>query len=176
MYEQREKPKGNKSRSVVNPVSQKKSNVMQQLEIMDNRPHSEAHKFIQRMKTQAGDKASEVTSTTHDKHVKDVGSQAADAQAGYGPKTYVTSDSVLTSIVDADPYQFAEANGVKSARKLITNDVVIYQYEKTNAKPAGWAKGEPVHQTINGESKLCEIGVTKGGDEKLKIDHFRYII
>ena len=176
MYEQIEKPKVRKSRSAANSVSQKKSNVIQGFGIVDNRPQSESQKSIQRMKTLAGDKASEVTSATHNKHVMGTAGQEANAKAGYGPRTYVTSDSVLTSIVDADPHKFTEENGAKSDRKLITKDVVIYQYEKTEAAPAGWAKEKPVHQTVNGESKSCEIGVTKGGDEKLKIDHFRYII
>ena len=176
MYAQKEKPKDNKSRAVVNSVGQQKANRKQSFGFVDNRPESEVQKSLQRMKIRTVDKASEVIAATHNKHVMGIEGQAADAKAGYGPRTYITSDAILTNIVDANPHNFTDGNGVKSARKLITEDVAIYQYEKDEDPPAGWAKDKPVTRTVNGESKPCEIGVTKGGDEKLKIDHFRYII
>ncbi|HAX90316.1 MAG TPA: hypothetical protein DCY91_29780 [Cyanobacteria bacterium UBA11370] len=128
---------------------------------------------VQRMKVRGVDKPSEVSSPTRTKHVVALSNQAATAQANYGDSTFVVSEDVLTNAVNANNYDFPEQSGVKSARQDIQANVVIYQYTKTEAPPGGFAKTKPVTLTINGVSTLCEIGVIKGGDDVLKITHFK---
>ena len=114
-----------------------------------------------------------VAPETRTKHVAPVSAQAAAAEAGYGHRTFVTDEKVLVDAVNANGHDFPEADGVPSARVDINADVPIYQYEKTNPPPAGFAKGQPVTKTIDGVKTTCEIGVTKTGDDRIKIMHFK---
>ncbi|MEQ9552081.1 MAG: hypothetical protein RIM23_21045 [Coleofasciculus sp. G3-WIS-01] len=128
---------------------------------------------MQRMQVRGQKKQSEVSSTTAQKHVVAQAAQPAQAQANYGDSTFVLSKQVLTNAVDANAYNFTEQSGAKSQRYDIQAKVVIYQYEKTGDPPSGLAKNQPVALTIDGVATLCEIGVKKGGDDKLKITHFK---
>jgi hypothetical protein len=130
---------------------------------------------VQRMKVQGANTLSEVSSPTKTKHVVALANQATQAEANYGDSTFVTSDQALTAPVNANTYNFTEPTGTKSGRKDIQANVVIYQYNKTGNPPGGLAKNQPVTLAINGVSTLCEIGVVKGGDDKLKITHFKKV-
>jgi hypothetical protein len=125
------------------------------------------------MSVRGAHKASEVSSTTRNKHVVALGDQAATAQAGYGSSTFVTSTADLTDAVDANAHDFIGANGVASARFDFEASVKIYLYDKTEAPPAGFAKGKPVSKTIDGVATTCEIGVKKTGDDKIQVTHFK---
>ncbi len=125
------------------------------------------------MKIQGTDKASEVNSATSTKHVVAETDQERKAKENYGDSTFVLSSSVLTEAVDANTHDFTDAPGVKSDRKDIQAMVVIYLYTKTGDPPSGFGKNQPVKLAINGVSTLCEIGVIKSGDDKLKITHFK---
>lgn len=117
---------------------------------------------------------SSVSGATHTKHVVAEAGQAADAAAGYGSRTFVTSDAVLTAAVDANATNFA-AGPARSARVDINAMVPIYQYDKTNAPPAGLAAGQPVARSINGVATNCEIGAVKTGAGAVSITHFKKV-
>jgi hypothetical protein len=129
---------------------------------------------IRRMSVGGTAKASSVSGTTRAKHVMAVAGQEADAQAGYGSRTFVTSDAVLTAAVDADAHDFA-AGPARSARFDINASVPIYQYDKTNPPPAGLAAGQPVTKSIDGAATNCEIGAVKTGTGDISITHFKKV-
>lgn len=130
---------------------------------------------IQKMKIRGTDQPSEVSSTTKNKHVVAVGDQATKAEEAYGSSTFVTSEAILTSAVNANAHNFTEAANAKSARFDFEANVPIYQWDKTGPRaiPERFAKGEPVSKTIDGQNTTCEIGVVKGGDDKIKVTHFK---
>jgi hypothetical protein len=130
-------------------------------------------RHIQRMAVRSVKTPSIVSKATHDKHVVAEADQEAEAKAGYGSRTFVTSDGTLTAIVDADPFDFTEPAGRASARKDIQADVVITQFSKKGDPPASFAKGNDVTKTIDKVSTKCEIGAEKSGDDKIKITHFK---
>jgi uncharacterized protein (DUF427 family) len=156
------------TKSGENIVAQKKSSDKQSPEFVDNHPASEIQKSIQRMKIRDVNKSSEVSVTTHGKHVAGTGEQAAIAKANYSDTTFITSDDILTSIVDSNTHNFKEEKGTASERFDFDADVTIYQWNKNE----GVGKDKAVTRTIDGVDTSCEIGVKKGGDEKLKITHF----
>jgi hypothetical protein len=119
-------------------------------------------------------KASTVSGTTSAKHVMAEAGQAADAAAGYGSRTYVTSEATLTAAVDANAHNFA-AGAARSARVDVNAVVPIFQYDKTNAPPAGLAAGQPVARSINGVATNCEIGAVKTGAGDVSITHFKKV-
>lgn len=129
---------------------------------------------IRRMSVNGVAKASTVSGTTSAKHVMAEAGQAADAAAGYGSRTYVTSEATLTAAVDANAHDFA-AGPARSARVDINASVPIYQYDKTNAPPAGLAAGQPVARSINGVATNCEIGAVKTGAGDISITHFKKV-
>ena len=118
--------------------------------------------------------ASSVSGTTSAKHVMAEAGQAADAEAGYGSRTYVTSEATLTAAVDANAHNFAPGPA-RSARVDINASVPIYQYDKTNPPPAGMAPGQPVARSINGVATNCEIGAVKTGTGAVSITHFKKV-
>jgi hypothetical protein len=128
---------------------------------------------LQAMAIRGGASPSVVSGTTHTKHVKATGDQAAAAAGNFGSTTFVTSDAALTSAVDAHAHDFTEAAGKASARFDFNADVAISQYSKTEAPPDGFAKGKPVTKDIDNAVHSCEIGATKGGDDKIKVTHFK---
>lgn len=129
---------------------------------------------IRRMSVGGAPTASSVSGTTSAKHVMAEPGQAADAAAGYGSRTYVTSEAVLTAAVDADAHNFA-AGPARSARVDVNASVPIYQYDKTNAPPAGLAAGQPVARSVNGVATNCEIGAVKTGAGEISITHFKKV-
>jgi hypothetical protein len=129
---------------------------------------------IRRMSVDGVAKVSTVSGTTSAKHVKAEAGQAADAAAGYGSRTYVTSEATLIAAVDANGHNFAPGPG-RSARVDINASVPIYQYDKTNAPPAGLAAGQPVARSINGVATNCEIGAVKTGANEVSITHFKKV-
>jgi hypothetical protein len=132
---------------------------------------------IQAMKIRGTDQASQVSTITHNKHVVNIGDQAAKAESGFGSSTFVTSDDILTSAVNTNTHDFAELAIQKSARFDFEANVPIYQWDKTGTKaiPEKFGKGEPVSKTINGHDTNCEIGVVKGGDDIIKVTHFKKV-
>jgi hypothetical protein len=129
---------------------------------------------IRRMSVNGVAKLSTVSGTTSAKHVMAEAGQAADAAAGYGSRTYVTSEATLTAAVDANGHNFA-AGPARSDRVNINASVPIYQYDKTNAPPAGLAAGQPVARSINGVATNCEIGAVKTGTGDVSITHFKKV-
>jgi hypothetical protein len=129
---------------------------------------------IRRMKVDGADVPSSVSGTTSTKHVMALAGQAADAQAGYGSRTFVTSDAILTAAVDADGHDFP-AGAARSARHDCRASVPIYQYDKTGAPPAGLAAGQPVNKSIDGVATTCEIGAVKTGAGDISITHFKKV-
>lgn len=129
---------------------------------------------IRRMTVGGAPKGSSVSGTTSAKHVMAEPGQAADAAAGYGSRTYVTSEATLTAAVDANAHNFA-AGPARSARVDINALVPIYQYDKTNAPPAGLTAGQPVARSINGVATNCEIGAVKTGAGDVSITHFKKV-
>ncbi|HEX8078754.1 MAG TPA: hypothetical protein VF557_00940 [Jatrophihabitans sp.] len=127
---------------------------------------------IRRMTVGGAPAATSVSGATHTKHVMAVAGQAADATAGYGSRTFVTDDATLIGAVNADATDFA-AGPARSARVDVNAMVPIYQYDKTNAPPAGLAAGQPVNRTINGVATNCEIGAVKTGAGDISITHFK---
>ena len=141
-----------------------------QLRIDDHLGHAMGEQ-IQRMKIRTVNKVSKVSGATHNKHVVATGAQADTAKAAYLHSTFVTSDNILTAAVDVDDHSFTEEQGVSSGRYDFNTNVVLSLWEKT----AGPGSGNPVSKKIDGVSSPCCIGVKKGGDEKIKITHFRAI-
>ena len=129
---------------------------------------------IRRMTVGGAAVASSVSGTTSAKHVMAEAGQAADAEAGYGSRTYVTSEATLTAAVDANGHNFV-AGPARSARVDINASVPIYQYDKTNPPPAGMAAGQPVARSINGVATNCEIGAVKTGAGAVSITHFKKV-
>ena len=129
---------------------------------------------IRRMTVGGAAVASSVSGTTSAKHVMAEAGQAADAEAGYGSRTYVTSEATLTAAVDANGHNFV-AGPARSARVDINAVVPIYQYDKTNPPPAGMAAGQPVARSINGVATNCEIGAVKTGAGAISITHFKKV-
>jgi hypothetical protein len=127
---------------------------------------------IRRMTVGGAPAATSVSGVTHTKHVMAEAGQAADAAAGYGSRTFVTSDATLIAAVNADATDFA-AGPARSARVDVNAMVPIYQYDKTNAPPAGLAAGQPVARSINGVATNCEIGAVKTGGGDISITHFK---
>ena len=117
---------------------------------------------------------SSVSGTTQKKHVVALAAQPAEAEAGYGPRTFVTDDKQLTDAVDKNGHDFAPTPG-RSARKDVTAKVAIQQFDKTEDPPAGFAKGKPVKKSIDGVEADCEIGAVKTGDGAVSITHFKKI-
>jgi len=134
--------------------------------------------IVRRMAIGGAPTPSSVSGTTHTKHVMAQPGQAVAAQAGYGSRTFVTSDADLTAAVDAAAHDFA-ATPARSAREDINATVPIYQYDKTGPPPAGLAAGQPVAQSIAGDPTPCEIGAVKTGDggptnpATISITHFK---
>ena len=133
---------------------------------------------LQRMSIRGTDKDSVVSTATHNKHVvPDTATHEALATAGYGPRTFITADSVLTDAVDANDHDFDVPAATRSGRFNFNADLPVYQFEKTEARPDGWAEGKPVDQTHDGEDTSCEIGVVKpgrsGAVEKIEVTHFK---
>ena len=127
---------------------------------------------IRRMTVGGAPAATSVSGTTHAKHVMAEAGQAAAAAAGYGSRTFVTDDATLIAAVNADATDFA-AGPARSARVDVNAMVPIYQYDKTNAPPAGLAAGQPVARSINGVATNCEIGAVKTGAGDISITHFK---
>ena len=127
---------------------------------------------IRRMTVGGAPAATSVSGTTHAKHVMAEAGQAAAAAAGYGSRTFVTDDATLIAAVNADATDFA-AGPARSARVDVNAMVPIYQYDKTNAPPAGLAAGQPVARTINNVATNCEIGAVKTGAGDISITHFK---
>jgi hypothetical protein len=130
---------------------------------------------VQPMSVRGTVTAAVVSGPTRTKHVVPTVSQAVTAVANYGDSTFVASDADLTAAVDGNAHNFLEANGVASARYNFNAMVTIYQFEKRPPFPAGLAKTQPVDQTINGVATNCEIGVVKGGDDAIKVTHFKKV-
>lgn len=101
--------------------------------------------------------------------------QAATAQAGWGARTFVTSEAELTTPVDAHAHDFVEPEFTESPRVVLNATIPISEFQKTEAPPAGLAKGKPVTQTVAGAPANCEIGVIKTGDDKVQVDHFKKV-
>lgn len=142
-------------------------------ENLNNMLNQQKPKTIQKMKADGVPKESEVdprSGRTLEKHVVAIGDQSAKAVAAYTNMTFVTSKSDLTTPVDSDGHDFTEGVGVAStATHYINADVKIYQWNKTE----GEGETKPSEKTIDGESKSCEIGVRKTGDNKIRITHFK---
>jgi hypothetical protein len=128
---------------------------------------------MQMMTVRTGAKAATVSGETSRKHVMAASGQEAAAREGFGSRTFVSDGSLLTAKVDAHDHNFTEEARVASGRFDFDADVVITQWDKTEAPPGGLAKDKPVAKTIDGVSTSCEIGVTKGGDDALKVTHFK---
>jgi hypothetical protein len=137
------------------------------------KPVSSPSQTIQRMTIRTVNAASQVSTTTHNKHVKATGAQAAAAQANYGSTTFVTADNLLTGPVDLNNHNFTQAARTRSGRFDFNANVVVYVYHKTGNPPAGWARGQPVAIAVNGQATNCEIGVVKDGTDRIKVTHFK---
>lgn len=133
-------------------------------------------RVLQRMSVRATKTPSVVSSDTRKKHVFALNAHEAEAEGGYGPRTFVTSDATLTNAVDENDHDFTETANKSSARFDFQTGIPVHQFEKAEAPPAGWAKGKPVSKTVDGEEKPCEIGAIKGGDDAIKVTHFKLII
>jgi len=133
-------------------------------------------RVLQRMSVRSTKSKAVVSSDTRKKHVCAVDAQEAEARGGFGPRTFVASESILTNAVDQDDHDFTEAATTPSARFDFQANIPVHQFEKTEGPPAGWAKGKPVNKTCDGEEKACEIGAIKGGDDIIKVTHFKMII
>jgi uncharacterized protein DUF4157 len=141
----------------------------------DWRPRSSisTKSFTQLMKIRGTDEKSYIASETKSKHVVATGGQQAKADELFGDSTFVTTEAELTQPVDADAHDFTEAKSTPSARHAMTANVVIDQWNKTIRNSGGLARKQPAGQVLNATSTACEIGVTKTGDDRLKIDHFK---
>jgi hypothetical protein len=133
---------------------------------------------LQRMSIRGTEQGSVVSTAAHNKHVvADTTTHEALAAAGYGPRTFITGDDVLTGAVDDNDHDFDVPAATRSDRFNFNADLPIYQFEKTEPRPAGWAAGQPVAQTHDGEEASCEIGVVKpgsgGGAERIEVTHFK---
>jgi hypothetical protein len=129
---------------------------------------------LQRMSVAGTAVASSVSGETRTKHVVASAGQQAAADGGYGDRTFVRSDNVLTAAVDADPHSFA-AGAARSGRQDVQAQVTIDQWQKTTRTPAGLAAGQPCTQTITNTASTCEIGAVKTGTGAISITHFKKV-
>jgi Domain of unknown function (DUF4157) len=125
---------------------------------------------IHRMKIRNTPTPSTLSTATQSKHVEAATNQQARADAEYGSRTFVTSATAITSVVDTNTNNFTEPINTKSPRFDFNASVPISQYMKT---PPDLGAGKPSVQTINNVATNCEIGVVKTGTDQIQVTHFK---
>src|SRR5262249_30441299 len=67
-------------------------------------------RMLGRMSVRTAPTPAIVSGETRTKHVVAEADQEAEAKAGYGSRTFVTTEKALTDVIDADPFDFSEAS------------------------------------------------------------------
>jgi hypothetical protein len=164
MYTRTGKATQNKTRSVAGSHAPRSGRNGQGLWFVDNR--APLPFVIQKMSVKTVDKDSYVIK---DKRKNHIGATKTDrdtlAYKKPGDRTMVSSESILTSVVDADPTDLVE-NG----NATLDTSCVLYLYEK-DSDPG---RNQPASLKIDGVDTNCEIGVHHdSGKDKIAIHHFQ---
>jgi hypothetical protein len=124
---------------------------------------------VQRMKVDGVKVTSALSSDTRKKHVgpASIDEQKALAEAQYLHTTFVTAETDITGIVDADGHDFPGSSKASDQFNLVTN-VKTYLWQKLEP-----GKGKPVKLVVEGKDTECEIGVIKNGENAIRVVHFR---
>jgi len=145
MYEQIERPKGNKSRAVANSVSQKKSNAKQGFGFVDNRAEAVTQKKLQEM-------ANNSPCTMQLKAFQDIPNNSLRLQANQAAQLQAMADYVKANKEGRSP------SGSIVQREVINGTRVVieggYATFSLDGKKYHINEGDPKHVTCDSEGRM----------------------